>query len=96
MFGRLPNFLSLDLICAALGSVRCTSNARCYGAVPTPPELRPAAREACAVLAFGGNLETRASAQTSKFLIPKSFALPARGSYRVAWTLHRSGALLLG
>jgi hypothetical protein len=33
------------------------------------------------VLAFGGNLETRASAQTSKFLIPKNSALPARSPY---------------
>jgi hypothetical protein len=48
------------------------------------------------VLAFGGNLETRASAQTSKFLIPKSSALPARDSYRVAWALHRSSVLSLG
>jgi hypothetical protein len=47
------------------------------------------------LLAFGGNLETRC-AQTSKFLIPKSSALPARGSYRVAWALHRSSALSLG
>jgi hypothetical protein len=42
------------------------------------PGWRPASREASAVLAFGGNLETRASAQTSKFLVPKSCALRAR------------------
>jgi hypothetical protein len=48
------------------------------------------------VLAFGGNLETRASAQTSKFLIPKSSALPARDSYRVAQALRRSSVLSLG
>jgi hypothetical protein len=53
------------------------------------PGLRPASREACAVLAFGGNLETRASAQTSKFLVPKSSALPARRPYWGAYPSHR-------
>jgi hypothetical protein len=41
------------------------------------------------VLAFGGNLETRLKPQTSKFLIPKSCALPARSPDWGAYPSHR-------
>ena len=60
----------------------CLSFYRAVSRRSAGPEVAPrsAARFAVsfAVLAFGGNLETRASAQTSKFLVPKSCALQAR------------------
>jgi hypothetical protein len=74
----------------------CTSNARCYGAVPAPPEPRPALREACPVLKIWGNVGTRLRLRQPPFLIPNFSVLPARGSDRVAQALHRSSALSRG